>query len=613
MGWFGPTTEGTPQGGPLSPLLSNLMLDVLDKELEKRGHRFVRYADDCNIYVRSRRAGGRVMASVTRFLARRLTLKVNADKSAVDRQAMRAFLGFSFTAGWATKRRIAPQALGRFKARVGEMTRCTKSVSLTRLVTELSRYLVRWRGYFGFCEAPSVLRRLDQWVTRRLRAIVWRQWKRGRTRFAALRRLGVRKDLAAKTAGSAYGPWWISNSPALSYALPNAFFDRLGLAPVRCRPARLLRRTAVYGPVCTVVWEGWSREAPPYPDCFDFLSRRPVPDESAARLVHRTKVPMNRCTNALARMLLAAMLAVVCFPGHAEAQEERRPELSVETLIETARKALEEGNLEDAEFLLEGVKPGEGNVDDLDFLHGTIAAKRGDWETAIARFRAMLARDPELPRVRLDLALAYFQARQDGSAAYHFRQALGDESLPPVARARALAFLDAIRRRRSWSLNGGIALVPDDNINAATSARLVQLFGFPAQLSEDARQTSGVGVSAFVSGGYEARLSPDIRFRINTGLYTRTYEENQFNDRTLTLRAGPRFIFEDFDLRPELTGRFRELGGETYNRVRQGDGTGSGCARAGPSGFRTARTGSDRHRGLRGPCNPAGGGAQALP
>ena len=179
----------------------------------------------------------------------------------------------------------------------------------------------------------------------------------------------------------------------------------------------------------------------------------------------------------------------------------------------------------------------------------------------------MLARDPELPRVRLDLALAYFQARQDGSAAYHFRQALGDDSLPPAARARALAYLDAIRRRRSWSLNGGIALVPDDNINAATSARLVQLFGFPAQLSEDARQTSGVGVSAFVSGGYEARLSPDMRFRINAGLYTRTYKEGQFNDRTLTLRAGPRFIFEDFDLRPELTGRFRELGGEIYSRA----------------------------------------------
>ncbi len=161
---------------------------------------------------------------------------------------------------------------------------------------------------------------------------------------------------------------------------------------------------------------------------------------------------MNRWTNALAGMLLAAMLAVVALPGHAETQEERRPELSAETLIETARKALAKGNLEDAEFLLEGVRPGEGNVDDLDFLFGTIAAKRGDWETAIARFRAILARDPELPRVRLDLALAYFQARQDGSAAYHFRQALGDESLAPVARARALAYLDAIRRRRSWSL-----------------------------------------------------------------------------------------------------------------------------------------------------------------
>ena len=236
-GLVGPSTKGTPQGGPLSPLLSNLMLDVLDKELEKRGHRFVRYADDCNIYVRSRRAGERVMASVTRFLAQRLKLTVNADKSAVDRPAARAFLGFSFTSGPEAKRRIAPQALTRFKARVRELTRGTKSVSLAHLVSELSRYLVGWRGYFGFCETPSVLRRLDQWIRRRLRAIVWRQWKRGRTRFAALRRLGVNKHLAAKTAGSARGPWRISASPALSYALPNAFFDRLGLATVEARHA----------------------------------------------------------------------------------------------------------------------------------------------------------------------------------------------------------------------------------------------------------------------------------------------------------------------------------------------------------------------------------------
>ena len=236
-GLVGPTTEGTPQGGPLSPLLSNLMLDVLDRELEKRGHRFVRYADDCNIYVRSRRAGERVMASVTRFLARRLKLRVNAAKSAVDRPAVRAFLGFSFTSWRPLKRRIAPQALARFKARVREITRRTRRVSLARLVAGLSRYLIGWRGYFGFCETPSVLLRLDRWVRRRLRAFVWRQWKRGRTRFAALRRLGINRHLAAKTAGSAHGPWRLSNSPALAYALPNAFFARLGLAPLRCRPA----------------------------------------------------------------------------------------------------------------------------------------------------------------------------------------------------------------------------------------------------------------------------------------------------------------------------------------------------------------------------------------
>ena len=236
-GLVGPTTKGTPQGGPLSPLLSNLMLDVLDKELETRGHRFVRYADDCNLYVRSRRAGERVMASVTDFLARRLKLTVNAAKSAVDRPRARAFLGFSFTGGRTPKRRISPKALARFKMRVRDLTRRRKRVSLAHLVAELSRYLVGWRGYFGFCETPTVLRSLDQWIRRRLRAVVWRHWQRVRTRFAALRRLGVGTELAGKTAGSAHGPWRLSNSPALSYALPNAFFDRLGLASVAARHA----------------------------------------------------------------------------------------------------------------------------------------------------------------------------------------------------------------------------------------------------------------------------------------------------------------------------------------------------------------------------------------
>jgi RNA-directed DNA polymerase len=229
-GLVSPTEEGTPQGGPLSPLLSNLMLDVLDKELEKRGHRFVRYADDCNIYVRSHRAGERVMASIERFLNRRLKLKINKAKSAVAKPSVRKFLGFSFTRGEQPRRRIAPQALARFKSRVQELTRRTRGASLGQIVKELSVYLVGWRGYFGFCQTPSVLRVLDQWLRRRLRAIVWKQWKRGRTRFAELQRRGVGRDLAAQSAGSPHGPWRLSNSPALNVALPNALFASLGVA-----------------------------------------------------------------------------------------------------------------------------------------------------------------------------------------------------------------------------------------------------------------------------------------------------------------------------------------------------------------------------------------------
>src|SRR5712672_427180 len=183
-GLIGPTEEATPQGGPLSPLLSNLMLDVLDKELENGGHHFVRYADDCNIYVRSQRAGERVMASIEQFLAKRLKLKVNKAKSAVAKPRVRKFLGFSFTGGREPRRRIAPRAIARLKAKVRELTRRTGGQSPSQVAKELSRYLIGWRGYFGFCETPSVLRALDQWIRRRLRAIVWKQWKHGRTRYA---------------------------------------------------------------------------------------------------------------------------------------------------------------------------------------------------------------------------------------------------------------------------------------------------------------------------------------------------------------------------------------------------------------------------------------------
>ena len=224
--------EGTPQGGPLSPLLSNIVLDELDRELEQRGHRFVRYADDCNIYVRSQRAGERVMKSVSQFITRKLKLKVNEQKSAVSRPSKRKFLGFSFIWRRELRRRIAPKAITRFKQRVRELTRRTRGVKVETMVAQLSRYLRGWRGYFGFCQTPWVLRSLESWLRRRLRAVVWKQWKRGKVRFAELRKRGVSKDLAARTVGSAHGPWRLSNSPALNVALPNAHFASLGLTPL---------------------------------------------------------------------------------------------------------------------------------------------------------------------------------------------------------------------------------------------------------------------------------------------------------------------------------------------------------------------------------------------
>jgi RNA-directed DNA polymerase len=228
-GLVSPVDEGTPQGGPLSPLLSNLVLDELDRELERRGHRFVRYADDCNIYVRSGGAGRRVMTSITRFITRRLKLKVNESKSAVARPAERKFLGFSINNARKPKRRIAPKALMRCKRKIRELTRRTRGISVKQMVKELATYLRGWQSYFGFCETPSVLQTLDQWIRRRLRSGIWKQWKRGTTRFRKLRKRGVDHSSAAQTAGSAQGPWRLANSPALALALPTAYFDSLGL------------------------------------------------------------------------------------------------------------------------------------------------------------------------------------------------------------------------------------------------------------------------------------------------------------------------------------------------------------------------------------------------
>ena len=195
-GLVSPSVEGTPQGGPLSPLLSNLVLDELDRELERRGHRFVRYADDCNIYVRSEKAGQRVMESVKRFITQRLKLKVNEQKSAVARPQERKFLGFSFSDGPVIRRTIAPKAVERFKERIREITRHARGVSLDQTMAKLAPYMRGWRGYFGFCETPDLLIQLTGWVRLRLRAALWRQWKTPRRRRAMLIQFGVRGILA---------------------------------------------------------------------------------------------------------------------------------------------------------------------------------------------------------------------------------------------------------------------------------------------------------------------------------------------------------------------------------------------------------------------------------
>jgi RNA-directed DNA polymerase len=236
-GLVSPVDEGTPQGGPLSPLLSNIVLDELDRELEKRGLRFVRYADDCNIYVRSQRAGDRVMGSIARFITKRLKLKVNEEKSAVGQPQWRKFLGFSFTGEREPRRRIAPKAIARFKERIRELTRRTRGVSIERMAEDVARYLRGWRGYFGKCQTPSVLEDLEKWLRRRLRSAMWKQWKRGKVRFAELQKRGVSKDLAAKTAGSAHGSWRLANSPGLNMALPNAYFDSLGVPRLTAQKA----------------------------------------------------------------------------------------------------------------------------------------------------------------------------------------------------------------------------------------------------------------------------------------------------------------------------------------------------------------------------------------
>ena len=251
--------EGTPQGSPLSPLLANVMLDDLDRELAGRGHRFVRYADDLLVYVGSERAGQRVIESIAQYVERRLKLRVNRKKSAVDRATKRPLLGFGFFyRDGQVKVRVDPDARMRAKERLRKLTSRRWGVSMERRVRELNRFTVGWTAYFAYADTPRPFADLDEWLRRRLRQVRWKEWKRYRTRSRNLRALGIPERAAREWAGSRKGYWRIAGSVVLNRALPNAYWNKLGLQGFSQPYSRFrdAKRTAWCGPACQVVWEG---------------------------------------------------------------------------------------------------------------------------------------------------------------------------------------------------------------------------------------------------------------------------------------------------------------------------------------------------------------------
>ena len=230
---------GTPQGGPLSPLLSNILLDDLDKELERRGHVFCRYADDCNIYVRTKRSGERVMASVTQFLAERLKLRVNAAKSAVDRPWKRKFLGYSMTWHKTPRLKVAPEVVRRMKGALREVFRRGRGRSLQTTADTLAPKLRGWVNYFKLAEVKGIFEELDGWLRRKMRNILWRQWKRSQTRAKNLMRRGLSEERSWRSATNGRGPWWNSGASHMNLAFPKKFFDSLGLVSLLDQLRRL--------------------------------------------------------------------------------------------------------------------------------------------------------------------------------------------------------------------------------------------------------------------------------------------------------------------------------------------------------------------------------------
>jgi group II intron reverse transcriptase/maturase len=238
-GIVSPRTEGTPQGGPLSPLLSNVLLTELDRELERRGHAFCRYADDCNIYVRSLQAGERVMASITGFLADTLKLTVNAAKSAVAHPWTRKFLGYSLTWHKAPRLRIAPTSVQRLEDKIREILKGARGRRLSYTIQKLNPVLRGWAAYFKLTETKGALEELDGWIRHKLRCILWRQWKRPHARAKNLMKAGLTEERAWRSACNQRGPWWNSGASHMNQAFPKSYFDRLGLVSLLDTKRRL--------------------------------------------------------------------------------------------------------------------------------------------------------------------------------------------------------------------------------------------------------------------------------------------------------------------------------------------------------------------------------------
>ncbi|MEE1700414.1 group II intron reverse transcriptase/maturase [Pseudomonas aeruginosa] len=224
--------EGAPQGGPLSPLLSNILLDELDRELERRGHRFVRYADDANIYVRSPRAGERVLASVERFLNHRLKLRLNRDKSRVAGSWKCDYLGYGMSWHSQPRLRVATMSLRRVRDRLRELLRGVRGHKMANVIERVNPVLRGWAGYFKLSQSKRPLEELDGWVRHKLRCVIWRQWKQPSTRARNLMRLGLSEERACKSAFNGRGPWWNSGAPHMNQALPKKLWDRLGLVSI---------------------------------------------------------------------------------------------------------------------------------------------------------------------------------------------------------------------------------------------------------------------------------------------------------------------------------------------------------------------------------------------